>query len=718
MSLFCLLSFESLLSAQSSTPFSFQYWDSLYVDAIEQNHHKIDTIVQQLLTEAELSEDNSAKSYSKYILANEFFRIGAFESASDHNQQSSSICLDLQGEPINEECTIILERIYFLNAKLHQVKGNLNQASFYYKRVIELSDQRIDKQRLHCEIGIGEIYLSQGNYVRAHQYFEKARKLAINNELGNQITAMVLQETAELMSEVGLDSLSEQNLVDAEQIALEYADTTLLVKISSLRGRNFLRAKKYNDAALAYQESLTLATQKKDLELEASSQLGLGKIAYARAETEVAILHLEEAIRLAEWLGTKNISAESQTYLGKIKLEYDQTDEALTLCNEAYDLSHSLGIKRIHLLSCNCLKQIYEQKNEWQAAYILQQEERKIEEQMNEDLLLQKISSARFEQSMANLKDQQAREREQLESEKSWSDQLVSLQGSRIFLLSILFALSLVLAFFLFRLFNSKKLHNTELQTLNHQLHFSNHKLETSNNELNTTNETLQQTNQALNNFAAVAAHDLKGPLRTINSFTQLLKRRLGDKVGTNEEEYFQYINKSTKKLATLIDDLLNFSSLGKQMTAPKAIDLNIILNDVKANLSNTVKEKNAQIVHSSLPITLTNASLMTQLFQNLISNSLKFTHEDRTAYIKIHTSPLGTNRMKFYIQDNGIGIAEDQQEQVFELFTRLNSKEDYEGSGVGLATCRKIVQHYGGVMSIESTENVETTIIFDLPLE
>ena len=569
----------------------------------------------------------------------------------------------------------MVERIYFLNAKIHRAKGNLNQAIFYFEQLIELTKDSIDQQNLMSQIGLGEIHLSLGAYLKAYQYFEQARQLVIDNKIGNQMSAQVLTESAELLSEVGLDSLSEKNLQAAEQIAWEYTDTILQIKILYLHGGNYLRRNELDAAEKRYYEALDLARKKENLNFIALAQLGLGKINLERGELADGLVRFNEVLRLSEVLTQKKISAESQAYIGKIKLQSGALDTAFLHCTEAYIISSEANLLRVQLLSCNCLKQINEQRQNWEAAYGLQDEENALKAKLSKNLIHHKINSTYFENAMANLKEQQVLERERLESEKSLLNQLASLQYNRLLLLSILFGGSLLVAFVFYRLFKSKKNLNLELQSLNQQLHVGNKLLGQSNNDLNSTNEELHQTNNALNNFATVAAHDLKGPLRTINSFSHLLKRALGDKVGEREEEYFQFINGSSKNLGVLIDDLLSFSTLGKKMGAPVVVDINTIIKEVEMNLKQTITDTAAIVEYSELPNVLANSSLMTQLFQNIISNGLKFVKKGERPEIKISSSNLDPKRVQFCIHDNGIGISKDYQKQIFELFTRLNSK-------------------------------------------
>ena len=262
---------------------------------------------------------------------------------------------------------------------------------------------------------------------------------------------------------------------------------------------------------------------------------------------------------------------------------------------------------------------------------------------------------------------------------------------------------ALVFAASVYWFYRRNKQRNLELKRLNSQLSVA--------------NETLAENNQALGRFAAVAAHDLKGPLRSIQSFSALLAKLLGDRVKKAEQECLQFINSSSSQLTTLIDDLLSFSRLGKQMEPAQPVDLQETISVVAANLHEDIQQKKAVIDFKALPSVLANDSLMVLLFQNLISNSLKFIQAETAPQILIRSKNMDNGRTRIMVQDNGIGIPESEQEKVFELFTRLHPTRVYEGSGVGLATCRKIVQHYTGTIGIISQEGEGTTVWVELPI-
>ncbi|MEZ4887083.1 MAG: ATP-binding protein [Chitinophagales bacterium] len=227
--------------------------------------------------------------------------------------------------------------------------------------------------------------------------------------------------------------------------------------------------------------------------------------------------------------------------------------------------------------------------------------------------------------------------------------------------------------------------------------------------ELRRTKETLDKqvkelerymaSNNELKQFALAAAHDLKEPLRSIGSFTSLLERQYRDKMDDASKEYMDFITKGVATMTQLIQDLLDYSkSTASQEGNFKSIDVkNALELIVFHNLKSQVEESQAKIHFEDLPATVTGIpAKITQLFQNLITNAMKFRAKDTPCDITIKAKEVGDVYL-FDISDNGIGIAQDDLNRIFEVFTRLHSKQEYEGSGIGLATCKKIVQQHGG---------------------
>lgn len=214
-------------------------------------------------------------------------------------------------------------------------------------------------------------------------------------------------------------------------------------------------------------------------------------------------------------------------------------------------------------------------------------------------------------------------------------------------------------------------------------------------------NRALEQKNRELEQFAFVASHDLQEPLRTISSFVDLFQKDYKDKLDAKGAKYLSFVLQSSDRMRTLIKDLLEYSRIGRKREIGK-IHCNEIIQQVLADLHVSVQENNAEITCSDLPVIDGYATEMKQLFQNLITNAIKF-HKPGEAP-KIHISVDRNNGgWEFVCKDNGIGIEQKHTERIFVIFQRLHTRNEYEGSGIGLANCKKIVELHGGNIWVES---------------
>jgi signal transduction histidine kinase len=225
----------------------------------------------------------------------------------------------------------------------------------------------------------------------------------------------------------------------------------------------------------------------------------------------------------------------------------------------------------------------------------------------------------------------------------------------------------------------------------------------------------LEKSNRELTDFAHVASHDLKAPIRGILSFSQLFERRNKDKFDDTDREFFNYIKTNAAYSSRLIEDLLNYSKIDKNLDEPETIDLNKSLNLMKMNILSVSKDKNIHFEIQNMPILRGHRTLVTQLFQNLINNGLKY-NKNEQPMVTIGCEMNKRGVQQFYIKDNGIGIAPEHQERIFSMFHRLHNQTEYEGTGIGLAFCKRIVQIYGGTIWVESEEGKGSTFHFSLP--
>ncbi|WP_167455913.1 sensor histidine kinase [Tenacibaculum singaporense] len=226
--------------------------------------------------------------------------------------------------------------------------------------------------------------------------------------------------------------------------------------------------------------------------------------------------------------------------------------------------------------------------------------------------------------------------------------------------------------------------------------------------------KTLEQKNQELEQFNYITSHDLQEPLRTISSFSDILYEEYHDKLDSNAKQLFLFIKKATRRMSSLIKNLLDYSQLGRQREISK-VNCNLLVNDIIEDLNSTIKQNKATIKQSNLPIINAYPIELRLLFQNLISNAIKFSKKDVSPQISIKAKKKD-HVWEFYVKDNGIGIPEQFQKKIFSIFQRLHTENEYEGTGIGLAHCQKIVGMHGGEIGVKSKPGKGSTFFFTIP--
>ncbi len=217
--------------------------------------------------------------------------------------------------------------------------------------------------------------------------------------------------------------------------------------------------------------------------------------------------------------------------------------------------------------------------------------------------------------------------------------------------------------------------------------------------ELASRSRDLERSNAELQQFAYVASHDLQEPLRTISSFTQLLAKRYRGQLDDKAREFIDFAVDGCKRMQTLINDLLTFSRVGKEPKPLQPVRCDDSLDRALKNLRTAVLESGAQIERAGLPVVMADEVQLTQLFQNLIGNSIKFRGE-RSPCIHVSAEPRGRT-WAIHIRDNGIGMPPEQSDRIFVIFQRLHARSEYPGTGIGLAVCKKIAERHGGTISV-----------------
>jgi light-regulated signal transduction histidine kinase (bacteriophytochrome) len=256
----------------------------------------------------------------------------------------------------------------------------------------------------------------------------------------------------------------------------------------------------------------------------------------------------------------------------------------------------------------------------------------------------------------------------------------------------------------------------------------SEHRIKLLNQQLINSNAELKATNEELDRFAFVASHDLQEPLRKILLFNDLISQKLGTTDEKFIAEYLQKISYSTRRMKMLVNDLLKYSRNTQSTEDFECVDMNVLLNEVITDLEMDIKKTNAVIRVKPLPELLVLPTQIRQLFQNLLSNSIKFSKPDSTPEIDIFSEripaepeylPKDFSRNVFhriYFQDNGIGFDSKYSEDIFTVFKRLHGHHEIEGTGIGLSICKKIVERHQGTIMAESEPGMGATFVVTLP--
>lgn len=241
--------------------------------------------------------------------------------------------------------------------------------------------------------------------------------------------------------------------------------------------------------------------------------------------------------------------------------------------------------------------------------------------------------------------------------------------------------------------------------------------------------EKLERSNRELQDFASIASHDLQEPLRKIRTFGERLKEKCADSLSAEGFDYLERMQNASRRMQALIEELLNYSRVATRTAPFKSVDFNDVLRDVVNDLQVRIDETGATIEIGDIPAVEADPSQMRQLFQNLIGNALKF-HGKEKPLVKIHghipkktegeffADTIPGPYCRIFVEDNGIGFNESYAERIFAPFQRLHGRSEYEGTGIGLAICKKIVERHGGVITAKSTPDMGSSFVIKLPLK
>jgi len=470
-------------------------------------------------------------------------------------------------------------------------------------------------------------------------------------------------------------------------------------------------------------ESLKYNLEAYDIAESSNNKVGLAYITFnlgddyqVLGEYDKALNYIEESHKIKKELNDRWGQIGSTKAIGEIYIAKGDYKKGINYIRKSLNIAQGLGAKPRLLEVYESLANNLETAGDYKEANQYYRKYFSLKDSLVNEQTLQKMSDTKLNHEI---------EKREIEMEKR-DTQLSNMYSYLIW--GGFFLLSLIL-WQLFQKYKTQETNNRLQREKNEKIQQQNEELEQAhltqletnklltnqNNQITEQNSKLELKNEELQRFAYIASHDLKEPLRNIGSFATLLKRRFHGKLGNDADEYIDFITTNVSRMYALLHEVLMFSKLDNEEIELEWVDLNYVVNTVQETLKGKIMEQKVQLTSTNLPMLKIHHSHMTQLFQNIISNSIKYNDKEHPTVEIGHT--IGKeDEFVFYIRDNGIGIDMEFKDRVFEIFKRLHGKNEYEGTGVGLAICKKIVNQYGGRIWVESETGEGATFYFTLP--
>ncbi|NRB52808.1 MAG: hypothetical protein HRU41_34430 [Saprospiraceae bacterium] len=584
-------------------------------------------------------------------LWNAFYELGELDSA----RVLSKHVIDLCREFGDAQCLILN---YNHQALLYNLEFKMDSAITVYQEGFKMAEVLSDTASLALiSSNMGITFGMQGQLDRALQYFYNSFHLAKNaglNSMGITATVNIARTYIELDE---LDT-AEFHLKNARRLSEEFNDSSSFLSIVNFEGRIALEQRQYERAQSLFEQLLSAYQE--------SAQL----------------------VQVAEIL----------TCLTEVHLGQGNYRQAIMYCNDGLGISEELDLNEYRQDLYNFKSQLLEKIGEPAEALVFLRKYQELR-----DSFLDAANTARVAEVVArydavkkeNENQLLRREKEQQESKATQRTYLALAFGALSLLIAALFV-------FRYRMYLNQKRSRIELEET----------VAARTEELRLINEELQGSNQELRSFAYIASHDLKEPLRSISGFTSLLERRLKNQLNDETKEYMAYIKKNTAHLHALIADVLAYSLVADEPLKMEEVDLRALIRDVKDNLAVLIENKQGVIDCEKLPKEkiLTNYHHLFLICKNLIENGLKYNASEQPKVTLDYREE--SQCISLYFQDNGIGIAPAYHARIFELFKRLHNRENYQGTGMGLALSQKMAYRLGGHIEVDSQESAGSTFI------
>ncbi len=595
----------------------------------------------------------------------------------------------------------------------HYNQGNILKAKeilLESKSILLGKEVTTDAKGLNS-IYLGLVYLLEKDYDNAIHYFESGYRIYEHSNLNYGM--------ADASSNLGLTYLESGSYELAEQYLTIAYDKSLEIEDHQVAGYSLLNLAKVAIKRGDYTKALALA----DDSYGVWNQLGHDKgkyyvhICYAdiyekNSNTNSQVYHLTQALELAKRLDVNIEQFELYKSLGWAYGKLGNEEEKVRNLTASLNRLRSINEDGVGEVISELIR-IHGNNDEWQDIDTIFEHLQSLMASHDSHRQLEAESRIENEKSLNNkIIENQDLKQQQLKNE-------MKIRNRNFFLITLgaLFVTILAITLSLFRERRNKRKRLETTEKHNQELQLKNQQIQDSKEIIEQQNISLEKKNKELVNFAYMASHDLKSPANTIKSFAGLLRRKVEHKLDKNEMELLDFIEKGGHNMYQLVTELLEYSKLEDKQLRLQSTDTKVLVRDLCIYLNQDIQSKNAEIEIGDLPKDVVmDPQLIRLVFQNLISNAIKFIPDGRTPKVSIHHQ-LERNMHTFYVKDNGIGIDAQYHHQVFNMFNRLNASDKFEGTGIGLATCEKLVHLHKGRIGLESIPNEGTTFYFTIPV-
>lgn len=605
----------------------------------------------------------------------------------EHNNQldSANICyhqaLQIANSLNNPQYKI---GVYTDLAITYRRLANNPKSEDYYLKVIEISKATNNKKGLESGYyGLATLYKNVGVYEKAiYYYLEVASSVKERNDIEREVNA--LQAIAVTYAEAGDLDLALETIKISHQKSLALR-VLLQGTILFDYGRILSMNKLYYKALEKFQTSLSIFKDKKHKPLISRSLFYIADTYAQINEYNTAHQYFEKCQSYHNFMSLKSRS-DLNFKRGDLFFKQANYKAAKNAYQKGLDLAEQYKYNDLVQKCHYGLYQVYQVQNNTASALKHLIAYTKFTSALVNEEKVKKIAELQFKYDAAT------REKE-VQSLRLERNRTYLISGALIFILVSLFLIYII---------RMKSKNNKALLSKNKQIQSQNVKL--------------KESNEVLHQFTYVVAHDLKEPLRSISSFSNLLHRRYGHQFNKEASAYMKFVQRGATKMDHLLNDLLEYAAISVEKASTEVVDAKIIIDKVIEQSKHNIAEKEAIIKYETkLPAVVIRPAHLTLLIQNLLNNALKFTIDKQPI---IHIGGEQKNgKSILFVKDNGIGMDNVYNKKVFKLFYRLNKKGKYDGTGIGLTICKNIVDKYDGEIWFESEKGKGTTFFIALPL-